>query len=537
MAAQHLIDSFWSDFIMRLEQKVSSTEPAPPIPLGEHPVALGAMRALGSRIEMRSGVGYMAPWLPQRGPQTVLVEDYKDVPEIFYGGARGGGKTDGMLGDWLLNHALEHPAARGVFFRRRVKHLEEVERRAAEIFPETGARLNKSTKVWTWPNGATLRFRHLWDLAESDDYKGSQFSWICFEQIEDWPDPDVVNRLRGTLRSPEGAPVRFRATGNPGGAGHGWVKARYISPAPNGMELIDDPELGLDRLFIPAQLEDNIILMTNDPTYERQLMASGPEHIVKAWRYGLWDIAAGGYFIGVWNPNVTKGIQVLKSFEPLPEWTFFRSFDWGYSKPASLGLWAITDGQPLDDLSPYPGKVFPAGSLIRIGEWYTCERDSMNLPKPNKGMKLSPEELGQGIAKRSRGRLWEWGAADPSIFDISSGDSIYEQMVEGSENYYGANGTGSTEREIEFDKADNKRIPGWQAMLRMLRESGQPRPEGPGLWVFETCTDWLRTVPVVPSDMKKPDDVDTDSEDHLADETRYAVMSLGAGGSNEELRI
>jgi hypothetical protein len=503
--------------------------------MDEHPVARRAMAALGDRIEVRSGVGYMAPWAPQEGPQTALVEKYKDVPEIFYGGARGGGKTDGMLGDWLLNHALIYPAARGVFFRRRVKHLEEVERRAAEIFPETGARLNKSTKVWTWPNRSTLRFRHLWDLSESDDYKGSQFTWVCFEQIEDWPDPDVVNRLRGTMRSPEGAPVRFRATGNPGGAGHGWVKARYISPAPNGYEALVDPDLGLERLFIPALLEDNKILTENDPTYEAQLMASGPDHIVKAWRYGLWDIAAGGYFIGAWNPSVEKGIQVLHPFEPLPEWSFLRSFDWGYSKPASLGLWVVTDGQPLDDLSPYPGKVFPAGSMIRIGEWYGCERDSIGLPVPNKGVKLPPDELGKIVASMSLGYAWDWSVADPSIFDISSGDSIYDKMVDGSVDYYSDNGTGATEEEIEFEKADNKRIPGWQAMLAMLKESAKERPEGPGLWVFESCTEWIRTVPVVPTHQRKPDDVDTKSEDHPADETRYAVQSVGSGGGVDEL--
>jgi len=112
--------------------------------------------------------------------------------------------------------------------------------------------------------------------------------------------------MRAILRSSKGVPVGLRLTGNPGGPGHGWVKARYIDPAPSGYQIIKEQttveidgieqEISLSRVFIPSKLTDNPALLKSDPTYVVRLMQSGSEQLVKAWLHGDWDVIDGAYF-------------------------------------------------------------------------------------------------------------------------------------------------------------------------------------------------------------------------------------------------
>lgn len=349
---------------------------------------------------------------------------------------------------------------------------------------------------------------------------------VYFEELPQWPTPDAIDRIRATIRSAAGVKCGMRSTGNPGGPGHNWVKARYIDPCPTGYRRLTDSKTGHDFVFIPARLEDNRILMENDPGYESRMMASGPQALVEAWRWGNWNIVAGGFFDRVWNPER----QVLKPFAIPPAWRFRRSLDWGSAQPSSVGFWAITDGEPLPEHHLYyPGMRFPKGSLIRVGEWYTVARGPGGEIKPNVGLQLTNEELGAGIWERSIGRSWTGCVADPSIWTQSGGRSIYQQMQDGAARMGGR---------LNFLRADNTRIAGWQVMTSMLEESGKPVAESRGLWVFETCEQFIRTVPVLQMDERRPDDVDTDSEDHVADDTRYAAMSAAkSGGSIERLVI
>nr|BDD45302.1 phage terminase large subunit [bacterium] len=456
-------------------------------------------------------------WKPQPGPQTALISC--NVFEVFYGGARGGGKTDGMLGDFAV-HANKHGRyAHGVFFRRTYKQLEEVIRRASDIYIPLGAVWLGSQQIWQFPNGASLKMRHLWDGNDAANYQGHSYTWICIEEATNWAEPDAIDKIRATLRSSHSVPVKLRLTGNPGGPGHNWVKQRYITPAPTGYQVITDPESGEERVFIPSRLEDNRALTESDPNYERRLMQSGSPALVKAWRWGVWDIVAGGFFDDLWNPDK----HILKSLTIPSTWKFRRSFDWGSSSPSSLGLWAVSDGNITDE-----GLYFPRGSMIRIGEWYTVEKDMQGYVKPNAGLRLSNKELGAGIVKRSSGRIWSGCVADPSIFTKAGGPSIYDQMREGATDAGGM---------LIFSKADNNRVAGWQKMRDMLKASLSETPEHPGLWVCENCVSWIRTVPVLQRDDRNPDDVNTLVEDHAADETRYMIMSGGERQRSQEFLV
>lgn len=447
-------------------------------------------------------------WAPQPGPQTAFIQC--PYPIILFGGARGGGKTDAVLGKWL-HHAFRYGEhAHGIIFRRRYKNLEEVQRRCRQLFPKIGAWFVKSAATWHFPNGATFKMRHLWDVHAAEEYLGHQYTLIVYEEVTQWADFDAIEKVNATLRSAHGVPGTILYTGNPGGPLHNAVKAYFrIGEFPRGYQPIVDEKTGQTRVFIPSRLEDNKILMQADPEYERRLLAVGGPALVKAWRWGSWDIIAGGFFDDIWNPKK----HILPVFEPPPSWRWRRSFDWGSSAPSSLGIWSISDGTPVPQLG---GFVFPRGSMIRMDEWYTVQHDEAGLPKPNKGLRLGNSALGEGIALRSRGRDYSGCVADPAIFSDLGRPSIYEDIQQGARD---------AGHELHFDMADNNRKAGWMRMRDMIENAAQDHPENAGVWVTDRCHHFLRTFPVLQRDEKDPDDVNTKQEDHCADDGRYCVMS------------
>ena len=425
-------------------------------------------------------------WSPQRGPQEALVAC--PIFEVFYGGARGGGKTDAMIGgDWPIHAQRYGQNAKGVFFRRELPQLESAIERSKEIYFRLGCDWNEQKKTWRFPNGATLKFRPLERDSDAEKYQGHDYTRTYFEELTNYPDPKPVMKIKATLRSGAGVPCGFRATGNPGGPGHNWVKARYIDPAPNGFEIME--EEGLQRVFIPAKLKDNHILTENDPLYIARLKQSGSKELVRAWLEGDWNVIDGAFF-DCWTPDL-----VLRPFKIPEHWTKFVSFDWGSARPFSVGWWAVAGEDYI-----YNGKVLPRGCLIRFKEWYGAKA-------PNVGLKLTAEQVGQGIKDRTVEEI-HYYIADPAIFAEDGGPSIAERM------------------RIPFRPADNKRVSsrgamgGWDQMRnRMIGD------ERPMLYVFDTCTDSIRTIPVLQHDQNRPEDLDTTAEDHAADEWRYACMS------------
>ena len=432
-------------------------------------------------------------WAPQPGPQTEAISaDW--CPELFFGGARGGGKSDYLLGDFLQDVPTYGAAWRGVLFRRTYPELQEIVVRSHEIFGASGATWKEADKEWHWPNGAYLRLRYLERDTDASRYQGHQYTWIGWDELTQWPSDAAFRALFACLRSAVDVPTkRVRGAGNPGGPGHQWVKARFIDPAPGGFAPILDDAGPWERMFILSRVQDNQVLMLADPFYIDRLRGSGSPEIVRAWLEGDWSIVAGAYF-PEWNP--------LKHVVPpreLPErWTRFRSFDWGSAKPFSVGWWAISDGELA---------AFPRGALIRYREWY-----GMTAGRPNVGLKLTAEEVADGIKQREAGEKISQGVADPAIFAEDGGPSISERMMR---------------RGVIWRPADNKRVPqngamgGWDSM----RARFKGEDDRPMLYVFNTCRDFIRTVPALQHDPSRAEDVDTSAEDHAADEARYACMS------------
>ncbi len=363
--------------------------------------------------------------------------------------------------------------------------------RSKALFPQVGANYNETTHTWTFPSGAELVFSPVYDVRDAGNHQGNEYTRVYAEEITQYAEPDALMMLKGCLRSSVGAPVGFRANANPGGVGHNWVKARYIEPAPLGWKLTQD-EHGLNRVYIPSRLHDNPILLQQNPYYEALIRQTGPKALVDAWLHGDWDIIEGVFFDNWTQKNI------LPRFEIPSDWIRFMSYDYGSSKPFSIGWWAVVSHETI-----ISGQRLRRGALVRYREWYGAKKDHAGRTIPNEGLKLKLSEVKDGIRERERGEKITYRVADPSIFASDRGPSIAEQLGLG------------------FTPGENKRVPGWSQVFQRI--SGED--DTPMLFVTDNCVDTIRTLPSMPHDKHNSEDIDTDAEDHAADDVRYACMS------------
>ena len=430
-------------------------------------------------------------WQPQNGPQTFFVTC--PIFEVFFGGARGGGKTDAVLGEWLEHSDEYGRAAIGLMIRRTRIELQETIERGKEIYTPLGFKWLDQKSSFLGPNGSRLRFSYLERDADADAYQGHSYTRLYVEELGNFPRPEPIFKLMATLRSGAGVPVGFRATGNPGGPGHQWVRARYISPAPAGMTPLLDERSGELRIYVPSRLADNKFLGKD---YVGRLKMTGSDQLVKAWLEGDWNIIDGAYF-----PEWSTEKHVLRPVSLPDYWQRFRSMDWGSASPFSVGWWAVAT----EDFKHPDGPVIPRGAIVRYREWYGASA-------PGKGLKLTAEEVGEGIKFREKGDNIISGVLDPAAFNQDGGPSIAERMAT---------------RQVYFNPADNKRVArrgamgGWDQVRARLKGDG----ERPALFVFSSCADFIRTFPALQHDPTNPEDVNTEQEDHAPDEARYACMS------------
>jgi Terminase-like family. len=440
-------------------------------------------------------------WQPQPGPQSLAV-GAQFVTELMFGGARGGGKSDFLLGDFLQDIALG-PAWRGIIFRRSYPELEELITRAKEIYGPYGAIYKVADKTFLFPSGATLKMRHVETEADCDKYQGHQYTWIGWDELTNWPNLNSYKKLKACLRSAHGVPFkRIRCSANPGGVGHHQVKAYFVDPAPKGMELIevtDEDGWTTTRMFIPSKVKDNRILMDNDPGYVARLREIGSPELVRAWLEGDWEVITGAYF-----PEFSVNKHVLEPFGIPKHWMRFRSMDWGSATPFAVLWYAVSDGYQYDE-----DTYIPSGALVCYREFYGWNGT------PNQGIRWPANRVGQSIVKMEAEDNVTYGVCDPSAFSRASGPSHAERMSQ-----EGAN----------FRPADNNRVGGWDLVRdRLCGIEGDPNfaygVGQPMLYFFKTCPHIIRTLPALQHDLTNPEDCDTDGEDHAPDALRYGVMS------------
>jgi hypothetical protein len=416
---------------------------------------------------------------------------------------------------------------RGIIFRETFPNLKDVIAKSKkwfkQIFPD--AKYNESSHYWEFKGGERLYFAFARTPQDYWNYHGHEYPFVGWEELTNWPSSELYISMMSVCRSSyKEMPRLYRATCNPFGKGHTWVKMRFIDKAkPEEIiaeEMFNDitqKTVYRERCYVHSELSENKTFIQNDPDYILNLQMLDDPNKKEAWLHGNWDIVSGGMFDDLWDRN----IHIVRPFKIPKSWYVDRSFDWGSSKPFSMAWWAMSDGSTVNieiDGETYQ-RTYPRGTLFRIAEWYGCEED-----KINKGLKMTASDVGKGIRAREEvvKRRYDIdrihaGPADRSIFDTDhNAESVFYKIQEGFDQY--------EEIFVESNKAPGTRAKRWEIMRTMFKAGTEFPMEEAGLFVFDTCKSFIRTVPILSRDEKKVDDIDTDAEDHIADETGYRVL-------------
>jgi hypothetical protein len=408
-----------------------------------------------------------------------------NTKHVGFGGARGGGKSWAVRAKAKLL-ALKYSGIRILIVRRTYPELINNHINVLRTELLGIARYNDKDKVLKFINGSTINFAYCDNDKDLDRLQGVEYDIIFLDeatQLSEYQMKTITACLRGVNNFPK----RVYYTCNPGGQGHGYIKRIFID------KRYEDGEHPEDYTFIQSLVTDNKVLMESQPDYIKQLEALPPK-LRKAWLEGDWNVYEGQFFEDfVDRPDQYESRQwthVIKPFDIPDSWTIYRSFDWGYNKPFSCGWYAVD----------YDGVIY------RILELYGCTK------VPNEGVKWTPPQVFGEIHRIETEHRWLkgkkiQGIADPAIWDAETGESIADVAAR---------------HQVYFTPGDNKRIPGWmQCHYRFaFDENGFPM-----VYIFDTCKAFIRTIPLLQYDEHKVEDVDTEGEDHIADEFRYFCMS------------
>lgn len=432
-------------------------------------------------------------WKPQpRQAEFLSRPEY----EALYGGAAGGGKSDALIAEALRQVHIPHYKA--LILRKTFPECRELIDRSLNLYTRAypKAKYNASQHVWTFPSGAKIYFGSMQYATDKIKYQGQQYDFIGFDELTHFAWDEYSYMFSRNRPSGQGTRVYIRATTNPGGIGHGWVKDRFITAAEPLTTIketynVEGTEYTRDRVFVPSTVFDNPILLSNNPNYVASL-AMLPEQEQKALLYGDWDTFSGQVFTE-WRNNPNDNRTWTHVIKPIPipnHWRRYRTFDFGYAKPFAVQWWAV-------DLD---------GRAYLYRQLYGC------TDTPNTGVKWEPAEIARKIREiedeMEQGQRIT-GIADPAIWDESRGTdgtiiTIFEK--------YG----------VYFDKGDHKRIPGKMQVHHRLAfdEHGYPM-----MYVFDTCKQFIRTMPSLVYDTKNVEDINSAQEDHDYDACRYFFMT------------
>ena len=431
---------------------------------------------------------------PNAGPQTEFLA--ASEREVLYGGAAGGGKSFGLLADPM--RYFSNPNFNGLILRRTNDELRELIWKSQELYPKAfqGAKWAEKKSQWTFPSGAKLWLTYLERDQDVLRYQGQAFSYVAFDELTQYPTDFAWNYMRSRLRTTDPTlPIYMRATTNPGGSGHGWVKRTFIDPAPANTKFVArDLESGEDmvypdghekageplfyRRFIPASLKDNPYLMDGGQ-YEANLL-SLPEMQRRQLLEGDWAVADGAAF-----SEFRSSVHVIEPYDIPTDWRRFRSCDYGYSSYSAVHWFAIDPSY---------------GTLVNYRELYLSKHTGRDLAK--------------AVIEAEGGERIDYGVLDSSCWHNRGqlGPSIAEEMI--------SQGT----RWRPSDRTNGARVAGknrFHEVLKIDEDTGLP-----GIQFFNTCRQIIADLPVIPADPRGSDDIDPRyASDHAYDSVRYAVMS------------
>lgn len=422
--------------------------------------------------------------------------------EALYGGSAGGGKSEALVIEALRQVNIPHYKA--LILRKTYPQLTELIDKSLNYYPRAfpKAKYNSTAHTWTFPSGAKIRFGAMQYTKDRTQYQGQAFDYIAFDELTHFTYDEYIYMFSRCRPNGPGTDCYIRATANPGGIGHGWVKERFIT-AGTPMETIwedvswTDPEGEVhkkkrSRVFIPSNVFDNQELLKNNPDYVVNLAAL-PQAERDALLYGDWNSFSGQVFIEWKNdPNHyedRKKTHVIEPFIVPKHWPVWVGLDWGYAKPFSVHWYAIADDR----------------TMYCIRELYGC------TGTPNTGVQWEPTRVAQAIHEieeedpNIKGhKIFRVG--DPAIWSKQYGKSIGELLEDDR---------------IYFEKGNNDRLNGKMQCHHRLAFDEYDQPM---FQVYNTCKHFIRTVPNLVYDETNVEDIDTDGEDHIYDEWRYVCM-------------
>ena len=477
-------------------------------------------------------------WAPQQGPQ--LLATLCPVRMILFGGARGGGKTDCAIGKQIYGALRYASDWNGLFIRKSYKYFADIRRRLNQLIraglPAELVGPQQGTNYLRFTNGANVTLTVVESIEKAEFFQGQSFTAVSIEEACQFSYIEqMIEMLKGCLRSAAGVPTQMFLTANPGGPGHSQVKARFM---PKGVKpgQVQVDSGGMTMVFIPSNVEDNKILCENDPDYVNNLRSIKDPALRRAWLEGDWDVVLGGFFGDVWNPFK----HVVPAFRPPAHWPRIVGMDWGSATPFSIGWYAVADGETSVPLRGVH-RVFPKGALIRFHEWYGVKRNILSgRIEANVGIRMQSSDVAARMLELEQrhalmGRTTQTDrVADPSIFAEKDGPSIAEKFSD----------TG-----VVWRRGENKRISGWDSVRLLLHgrlvkqtwkdlelEDGtiesivDEEEREPLLYFTENCEHMIRTLPEQERSMTDFEDIDTDGEDHACDELRYVATSRPTSG-------
>lgn len=433
-------------------------------------------------------------------PQQLLFhKSHERAFETLYGGAAGGGKSFGMLWDAYM-HCVRHPGVHTILFRRTFPQLEKsLIFKSRTLFDSTMGHYSIKEKMWTiYTAGAPsyMHFGHCKNESDVYNYHSMQFDAEYFDELTHWTEFQYTYLLTRLRPNVEGVTPHVKASANPGGIGHGWVRRRWrlwdkdiafrvYKPDAEGEEIQAPPS----RVFVPALVTDNYFIMKNDPGYVERLKSSPYRRQLLE---GDWSVFSGQAF-----PEFARGLHTCKSF-PIPDtWERWISIDYGYSRPCAI-YWHARDPQ--------------VGRIYTYKELYGAGIKEVDQARRTVGMSVSAD----GKPERILATI-----ADPSVFSPRGGGSSIAEVYQSGGLY--------VERGNRERKSGKARVHSYLSMA----------PDGKPWWVIfgDKCPNLARTLPELVLDEHDNEDVDTTQEDHAYDSCRYFFMHIRppktSGGANE----
>lgn len=431
---------------------------------------------------------------PQPFQQKII-----DCPvDLVLPGGRGGGKSFGVAIRILRSIEKYGVDYQGLYIRKTYKGIQDFEKICRKVLPKNkGASYNKTDKLWTFTNGATLELSQLEHDKDYDKFQGRSFTEIIIDEAGQYDSASILDLMLSNLRGKVGLPLVRIIIANPGGIGHQWIFNRYIQNRADG-EIYYEPKSERKVMTLNSTYRDNAAIDREEYAQSLRSATANDEELRKAYIDGDWNIARGAYFATV----LDRTRSTIPNWGSIPQgWKPFIGIDYGTAAPCAVYLAAISPGSTVN------GRYYPRDSIALLDELYLAQA-SNNTKGLNLTIDVCADRIKTFCAHWNFNPVSADNIADDACFASDGRDSIAALFLQAG---------------VRFSPAKKgDRVSGWEHLRTMMLRAGDF--EQPGLYVSPRCTQFWAIVPTVPRSERHPADVDTNANDHIADAVRYICL-------------